>query len=300
MIEAANLTKRYGPFLAIDGVDFTVDKGEVAGFLGPNGAGKTTTLRIISCFMPPTAGHVRVAGHDTVRESDLVRLRIGYLPEKVPLYEDLRVQEYLRYRARLKGMRGGAAKQAVDRVIGRCALEPKRRKSIGSLSKGYRQRVGLADSLVHEPELLILDEPTSGLDPDQRIEVRNLITELGEERTVLLSTHILPEAEAVCDRVIIIHRGQIKANERLEVLREGRQQVRVRHAGPPLDYGLDGAATVTREGETTCIDVADPETASRLVAQAVHAERSILEVIPERASLERIFIDVTTGGEGRR
>jgi ABC-2 type transport system ATP-binding protein len=299
LIEASDLTKRFGSFLALDRVNFHVARGRVVGFLGLNGAGKTTTLRILSCYMPPTSGWVKVAGCDTVRQSDQVRRRIGYLPERVPLYDDLRVHEYLRFRARLKGVRGRDAKGAVDRVIGQCGLEPKRTSPIGNLSKGYRQRVGIADALVHDPELLLLDEPTSGLDPDQRIELRGLIRELGDRRTVLLSTHILPEAEAVCHDVVIIHRGQIRAAETLADLQgSAGHQVRVVHRGPPLDSAPDAATVSTDEAsDTTTILLDDRVTASRTLAQAVHAGREVLEMVPLAPTLEQIFMGFTTGRE---
>lgn len=302
MIEARELTKRYGPFLALDGVSFSVSRGDVTGFLGLNGAGKTTTLRIVACFLPPTRGSVRVAGFDTVRDSDEVRRRIGYLPERVPLYDDMQVREYLRFRSRLKGLRGGDADAATDRVIARCGLEAKRRNQIGHLSKGQRQRVGLADALVHEPDLLILDEPTSGLDPDQRLEVRKLIAEIKGERTVFLSTHILPEAEAVCDHVIIIHHGRIRASDRLDRLRGERSKVRVVHGGPPLPaYGEAEPALAADAGNgTTSVVVADRDAGSRVVRQAVGAGREVLEMAALTPDLEAIFLAITGGKDAPR
>jgi len=303
LIEASDLTKRFGAFTAVDHVGFQVDRGRVAGFLGLNGAGKTTTMRIVSCYMPQTSGRVQVAGFDTVRQSEEVRRRIGYLPEQVPLYDDLRVTEYLRYRASLKGVRGAQAKEAVSRVIGQCGLDVKRKSIVGTLSKGYRQRVGVADALVHGPELLLLDEPTSGLDPDQRIELRGLIRELGAERTVLLSTHILPEAEAVCDDVIIIHRGQIRAADRLDKLRSDRRpDTRIRHGGPPLDsYGV--ASDLVRiergdaEAQPTTLFVSPKGDASSVVGHIAGAGRPVLEMAEMPVSLERIFMGLTTGRE---
>ncbi|MAG56235.1 MAG: ABC transporter [Planctomycetes bacterium] len=301
MIEASDLSKRYGAFIALDHVGFQVDKGRVAGFLGLNGAGKTTTLRIVSCYMPPTSGWVKVAGFDTVRQSDEVRRRIGYLPERVPLYEDLRVLEYLRFRARLKGLRGGAMRQAVADVVGRCGLEPKKKAIIGTLSKGYRQRVGIADALVHAPDLLLLDEPTSGLDPDQRIELRSLIRDLGTDRTVLLSTHILPEAEAVCDDVIVVHRGKIRAASRLDELRENQERtVLIRHGGAVLaDYGPAGEDVSTEPGVDDCttLTTTSVDGGSAIVAHIVAAGRPVLEMTPVTPTLEEIFIGLTTGRE---
>ena len=297
MIEATQVTKRYGGFLALDDVSFCVEKGRVAGFLGLNGAGKTTALRIASCYMPPTSGSIKVAGFDTVRESDEVRRRIGYLPERVPLYDDLRVDEYLRFRARLKGVRGRETKAAVEHVIDRCGLDPKRRAPIGTLSKGYRQRVGVADALVHSPELLLLDEPTSGLDPDQRLEVRGLVRELSDRCTVLVSTHILPEAEATCDDVVVIHRGQIKAADRLDRLRESEASMfSVRHDGPRLEQYGEGTV-ISGDDDNVNVNVQTQEAASRIAAEVIQSGRNLLELTEKTPTLEEIFIKLTTGRE---
>jgi len=211
MIEVRDLTKRYGNRVAIRGVSFTVAQGEIVGLLGPNGAGKSTTMRILAGFLPATYGTARVAGHDVARESLEVRRRIGYMPENNPLYPEMRVVEYLRFRARLKGLRGRRARERVEMVLEQCGLTEVRRRLIGQLSKGYRQRVGLADALVHEPDLIILDEPTIGLDPHQIRSVRELIKSLAGRHTVLLSTHILPEAEMICHRMLILWDGQVLA-----------------------------------------------------------------------------------------
>src|ERR1700691_3645592 len=193
MIEVKNLTKRYAGRTAIRDISFSVARGEIVGLLGPNGAGKSTTMRILSCFMPATSGTARVAGYDVFHQSNDVRRRIGYMPENNPLYPDMRVRETLKFPARLKGLTRGKTRERVDAVIGQCGLKDVHRRIIGQLSKGYRQRVGLADALVHEPELIILDEPTIGLDPNQIRSVRQLIRSLGGAHTVLISTHILPE-----------------------------------------------------------------------------------------------------------
>jgi ABC-2 type transport system ATP-binding protein len=211
MIEVHQLTKRYARHAAVNGVSFSVNKGEIVGFLGPNGAGKTTTLRMLTGYLPPTSGSARVAGFDIFRQSIEARKKIGYMPENVPLYEDMRVREYLKFRAQLKGLSGGDTRRRVGDVIDTCGLQSVRRKMIKTLSKGYRQRVGLADALVHDPELLILDEPTNGLDPNQIRQIRELIRQLGQSHTVLISTHILHEVEMTCNRVIIIDSGKIKA-----------------------------------------------------------------------------------------
>ncbi len=213
MIEVQDLTKRYSRHKAIDGLCFKVGRGEIVGFLGPNGAGKSTTMRILSSFMPATSGTARVAGFDVFHEPDEVRRRIGYMPENNPLHTDMRVREYLKFRARLKGVMGARARDRVDVVLSQCGLEEVSGKLIGQLSKGYRQRVGLADALVHEPDLIILDEPTIGLDPNQIRSVRQLIKDLSGKHTVLLSTHILPEVEMTCGRVLILNQGKILASD---------------------------------------------------------------------------------------
>jgi ABC-2 type transport system ATP-binding protein len=209
MIVARDLSKSFGKVVAVDSVNFRIPRGQVVGFLGPNGAGKTTTIRMIAGFLPPTSGSVEVDGIDAARHSIAVRARIGYLPESNPLYTEMRVVEYLRFRARLHGMRGARRRKAVDTAMARCWLTEVRRRPIGHLSKGYRQRVGLAAALVHEPPVLILDEPTVGLDPAQIREVRGLIRELAGKHTVLLSTHILPEAELTCDEIVMMAAGRV-------------------------------------------------------------------------------------------
>lgn len=218
MIEVRDLTKRYPGRTAVDGISFTVGRGEVVGFLGPNGAGKSTTMRILSSFMPATSGTVRIAGFDVFHEPDEVRRRIGYMPENNPLHTDMRVRDYLKFRARLKGLGFNRSRERVDRVVEQCGLRDVQKRIIGQLSKGYRQRVGLADALVHEPDLIILDEPTIGLDPHQIRSVRALIKDLGKRHTVLLSTHILSEVEMTCSRVLILNQGQILAADRVEDL----------------------------------------------------------------------------------
>ena len=213
LIEVSKLTKRYARHTAVRDISFRVEKGEIVGFLGPNGAGKTTTLRMLTGYLPPTAGVATVAGHDIFRESLQARRKIGYMPENVPLYDDMRVKEYLKFRAQLKGLSGSHGRTRVSDVIETCGLKSVRGKMIKTLSKGYRQRLGLADALVHDPELLILDEPTNGLDPNQIRHIRGLIKRLAESHTVLISTHILHEVEMICDRVIIIDGGEIKASD---------------------------------------------------------------------------------------
>ena len=211
MIKVDQLANRYSGHTALDSVSFEVGRGEIVGFLGPNGAGKTTTLRILTNYLPPSSGSAQIDGLDVFKNSLEVRKRIGYMPENVPLYNDMRVKEYLRFRGALKGLKGKALRIGVGEAMDRTSLHEVRRKMIGTLSKGFRQRVGLADALVNRPPLLILDEPTNGLDPNQIREVRGLIKELGGDHTVLISTHILPEVEMTCGRVIIINQGKIQA-----------------------------------------------------------------------------------------
>jgi len=215
MIQVENLMKRYAGGEAVRGITFSVEKGEVVGFLGPNGAGKSTTMRMLTGYLPPTDGRIEVAGAKLPKESLLVRQRIGYMPENVPLYPEMRVEEFLEYRGRLKRVSRGEITHRVGLVLDQCGLTDVRGKIIGSLSKGFRQRVGLADALVHNPMLLILDEPTAGLDPHQIRSFRELIKELGKDRTILLSTHILSEVEMVCRRAIIINKGKIEASDTL-------------------------------------------------------------------------------------
>jgi len=211
IIEVENLTKRYAGHAAVDRITFTVQRGEIVGFLGLNGAGKSTTMRILACYLPATYGTARVAGFDVFTQADEVRRRIGYMPENNPLHLDMRVREYLKFRARLKGLGIRRSRERVEAVMQQCGLTEVRRRIIGHLSKGYRQRVGLADALVHEPELIILDEPTIGLDPHQVRSVRQLIKDLGRHHTVLISTHILFEVEMTCNRALIMHEGKILA-----------------------------------------------------------------------------------------
>lgn len=213
MIEVENLTKRYPGRVAVADLSFSVARGEIVGLLGPNGAGKSTIMRILSAFMPATSGSVRVAGYDVYHQADEVRRSIGYMPENNPVHRDMRVREYLKFRASLKGLSRSRARERIDVVMEQCGLTEVQKRIIGHLSKGYQQRVGLADALVHEPHLIILDEPTIGLDPNQIRSVRKLIKDLAGHHTVLLSTHILPEVEMTCNRVLILHQGQVLAHD---------------------------------------------------------------------------------------
>ena len=306
MIEAQNLCRRYGDFTAVDGVSFSVGEGEIVGMLGPNGAGKTTTIRMITGFLPPTTGRVTVAGKDLFEAPREARRQVGYLPENVALYTEMRVREYLAYRARLEGLSGGEAKEAINTTLERCLLDDVHHQIIGTLSKGYRQRVGLATAILHKPRVLVLDEPTVGLDPKQIIAIRELIRQLGRERTLLLSTHILPEVELLCDRVIIIDRGQIVAQGTPQSLREswmGNPSLRVTVQGAtdgaaPEAFGqIPGVVAVRPGGDGAwlleCDRAADPREA--VFRTAVERGWILLELARERgATLEDIFVRLTT------
>ena len=301
MIQAEGLTKDYGARRAINNLTFNAEKGEILGFLGPNGAGKTTTMRILSGYMPPTMGAAKVAGFDVVDESIEVRKRVGYLPETVPLYPDLTVFEYLKYMADLRHL--SEAEDRVDEVLEIVHMEERADSYISNLSKGMRQRVGLGQALLHEPEVLILDEPTIGLDPAQIRDVRNLIQEIGKERTVLLSTHILSEAQQVCDRVLIINKGRIVAEDtpqRLQGRLTGAQRVVLKIGGDAdgVERLLDQIPGVTRvnkevEGEFE-VETAPGQDARPEVARViVNGGYDLLEMSPVGLSLEDIFLELT-------
>jgi len=219
MLEVRNLTKRYGDFVAVRDISFTAAQGQILGFLGPNGAGKTTTMRILTGFLPATSGTAKVAGFDVFTESAEVRRRIGYLPENPPLYTEMTCEAYLRFVARIKGMPRSAIEDAIDRVVSTCGLESVRTRLLGQLSKGFRQRAGLAQALIHDPPVLVLDEPTIGLDPLQIREIRALIQKLAGERTIILSTHILPEVSQICEKVVIINEGQVVLEEDMATIK---------------------------------------------------------------------------------
>jgi ABC-2 type transport system ATP-binding protein len=306
MIEAQNLSRRYGDFTAVDGISFSVKDGEILGMLGPNGAGKTTTIRMITGFLPPTSGQVTVAGKDLFESPGEARRQLGYLPENVSLYPEMRVSEYLAYRARLEGLPRAEARQAIAVAVERCLLADVRDQIIGTLSKGYRQRVGLATAILHNPRVLVLDEPTVGLDPKQIISIRELIRELGRDHTLLLSTHILPEVELLCDRVVIIDQGHIVAEGTPESLREswtGNPAVRVVLKGAPAEAGealgqIPGIVRVSpADGDGAwrleCDRGADPR--EEVFRAAVERGWVLLELARESgATLEDIFVRLTT------
>jgi ABC-2 type transport system ATP-binding protein len=275
MIQVENLTKYFGPVMAIRNVNFEVDRGEVVGFLGPNGAGKTTTMRILTTYLPATSGIARVANHDVMTQSMEVRRHIGYLPESVPLYPEMRLEEYLAFRARLKGVQRKERAARIDFCLERCRIREVRRRLIGTLSKGYRQRVGLADAMVHDPPILILDEPTAGLDPLQIRETLALIKELGEQHTILLSTHILSEVEAICQRVIIINMGQIGLSKAMAEL-ETQAAIVLEVRGPADQVA---AAVRTVDGVTRVSPLASPGDGVCALEVATREQRDLTEEI---------------------
>ena len=307
MIEVSNLTKRYAGRTAVDDISFSVARGEIVGLLGPNGAGKSTTMRVLAGFLPASSGTVRVAGFDVFHEADEARRRIGYMPENNPLYHDMRVREYLKFRARIKGLGWKASRGRVATVMEQCGLADVSRRVIGQLSKGYRQRVGLADALVHEPDLIILDEPTIGLDPHQIRSVRALIKSLGGRHTVLISTHILPEVEMMCGRVLIMFDGRVLASDTPENLQRrmaGGSQVIAEIAAPAeaLRAALEALTAVEQfdvsasDGDffrcaLTPRDGADLRPA--IFALAREKGWRLRELTRSRHSLEDIYVQVT-------
>jgi ABC-2 type transport system ATP-binding protein len=315
MIKVENLTKEYGPNRAVDQVSFNVRKGEVLGFLGPNGAGKSTTMKILTCFLAPTSGSAQVAGFDVFDQSLEVRQHVGYLPEDTPLYKDMSVLEHLEFAANMHGMTGDRVHSRIKEIGGRCGLSDVAGKLVGELSKGYRQRVGLAQAMLHDPDILILDEPTSGLDPNQIAEIRALIKEVGKEKTVILSTHILPEVQATCSRMLIISGGKLVADGTPDELRAREKATRYRLVleanGAAPDAVRDKVASVA--GVVQCQKVAGEDGAHTfaidgqakndlrklLFRAAVDNKWTLLELTRQAASLEDVFRNLTTGEESR-
>lgn len=308
MIEVNGVTKRFGRTTAVDNVSFEVRKGEILGFLGPNGAGKTTTMRIITCFLPPNEGTASVAGFDVFRQPLEVKKRIGYLPELPPLYPEMSVTDYLDFVARIKGIEAAKRRERVDNVVEKCALAEVREKQNGKLSKGYRQRVGLAQALVHDPEVLILDEPTAGLDPRQIIETRELIKRLAGEHTIILSTHILPEVSMTCERVVIINGGRVVAEDTPEGLTarmRGAEILRVTVDGAVDQVreslsSLAGVVQVQNTGTDNGAHTFQVETASgqdirrELARTIVQGGHGLLELKQVGMSLEDVYLKLTT------
>lgn len=305
MIEVRNLTKYYGVHLAVDDLSFEAQPGEIVGLLGPNGAGKTTTMRILTGFMPPSSGEAKIAGYDVFTDSMEIRKRVGYLPERVPIYPDMTVKDYITFWAKLRGLRN--PHKRVDAVLEQVHLTHRRHSLIRHLSKGLRQRLGLAQALVHNPDVVILDEPTIGIDPQQVIEVREAVRQLGQEHTVLFSTHILSEAEQVCDRVIIIHKGHIVAQGKPAELRQQLQPgahlyVQIGGANeaeaPRLLESIPGVEAVSRQGEGYAVR-AQPGLDIRADISACVMQKgyALLELRPVAMTLEDIFLDIV-GREG--
>lgn len=312
LVEAERLTRRYGSFVAVDEVSFGIERGEVVGLLGPNGAGKSTTIRMLSSFLSPTAGTARIAGNDVRDESLAVRRHIGYMPESNPLYPEMRTREFLRFRAELKGVPRRVRTRRIAECLELCSVRNVAGQIVGTLSKGYRQRVGLADALLGRPDVLILDEPTIGLDPNQVREVRDLIAGLSERHTVLLSTHILAEAEAVCDRAIILERGRVGADDSLHALSDRLLSTVVTaeiRTGPsvttPALEALEGVNHVhhqTTGGWNRYTIIADAETDVRSAVFRLAVDRGwdLRELARSRGSLEDVFRRLTReegGGE---
>ena len=311
MIEVSQLTKDYGTVVAVRDVSFSVGKGEIVGFLGPNGAGKSTTLRVLAGFLGATSGRVRIAGHDIAAAPLLARRSLGYMPESAPLYTEMRVSEYLLFRARLKDVARAKQKSAIGAAMDRAGVAHMAGTVIAHLSKGYRQRVALADALVSNPPLLILDEPTAGLDPNQIREVRALVKDLGSDRTVLLSTHILSEVEATCERAIVIDRGRLVAEGTIEELRARQKSsslsLRVRDPKGAAEAAIssisgltlasatnDEAAPTRRTLRVSLGHQVDIEATTEALVQALNASGiGIHELVPEKASLEQVFTELT-------
>jgi ABC-2 type transport system ATP-binding protein len=308
VIHVSNLTKYYGDYAAVRDVSFEVSAGQIVGFLGPNGAGKTTTMRILAGFLTATSGKATIDGLDVFWQPLEVRRRIGYMPENSPLYLEMRVAEYLNFRAGIKGLHGRQRRQRLDYVLKRCWLTEVRRQLVGTLSKGYRQRVGLADALLADPPVLILDEPTAGLDPSQIRASRELIRELGRQHTILLSTHILPEVEMTCDRVIIIHRGQVVASDSLAELarKAGQKTTLLADFDGDVDamavQALAGVFRLEREKTSGGIRLRiatdqRSDLAPRLSALAVERGWKLRELRPHRQTLEELFVRIVERDE---
>ncbi len=309
MIEVKNLTRKFKDLVAINNVSFTLEKGDILGFLGPNGAGKTTTMRIITGYIPATSGTVNVAGYDIFENPLAVKKRIGYLPEHPPLYQELTVKDYLSYVANLKGVDGRKIQSELGRVTELCSLEAVFNRLIDNISKGFRQRVGLAQAMIGDPEILILDEPTVGLDPNQIMEVREMIKNLAQNHTVILSTHILPEVTMTCQRVVIIHQGKVKAEDSIDGLlsrfhRSYRIHVQTRSGDGQLVQNLESIQGVNRvlpgnNGQGSFVVEADDKGIREVVAQKiVESGAGLLELHSSTISLEEVFKELTTEEKG--
>lgn len=300
-IKVERLTKIYGEQKAVDDISFEVNPGDVLGFLGPNGAGKSTTMKILTCFTPQSAGKVSVCGFDVEKQSIEVRKQIGYLPENNPLYPDMYVKEYLLFVASIHKIKGKERSKRADEMIAVTGLEREKKKKIGALSKGYRQRVGLAQAMIHNPKVLIMDEPTTGLDPNQLVEVRQLIRNMGKEKTVILSTHIMQEVQAICNRVVIINKGKIVVDDSTERLQQqsGEQSVVKVKFKQPVDLqklkSVSGVLRVISTGENEWSIYANRDLQEEIFRFAVTENNAIIFLQQEKQSLEEIFRKLTTG-----
>ncbi len=304
MIEVTGLTKIYGQRTAIDDLNFTVNKGEIVGFLGPNGAGKSTTMKILTGFMPASFGTAKVAGFDVFDDAIEVKRNVGYLPENPPVYFDMVVEDYLKYAAKLHDLPHSKLKTSVDAALEKTGLTQVRGRIIGNLSKGYRQRVGLAQALVHDPQVLILDEPTVGLDPVQIIEIRQLIKSLAGAHTVILSSHILPEVTATCERIIVINKGKIVAQDNIDHLTTRMKQglvyrLKVKNAsseGMKALQTVSGVKSVSMDGGDLSIEINpnQSELRDQIVEVAVQQKMGVLEFVADKLSLEEVFLSLTT------
>ena len=311
MIEVRNLSKKFGNIVAVNGVSFTVNKGEVVGLLGPNGAGKTTTMRIVTCYLPATSGTALVGGFDVFENSLEVRKRVGYLPENAPLYLDMPVLDFLQFISAIRGIPKQETKSRIRKMVEVCGLESAINRDIGELSKGFRQRVGLAQSLIHDPEILILDEPTVGLDPTQIIEIRELIKEIGKEKTVILSSHILPEVSATCNRIIIIHKGEIVGSGTPDEMARSSKKSEIIHItikGPleAIQRQLNGIPEVKEFKVASSDDGVNSfeikselgvDLSERLFFMVVNNRWVLTELKKEIVNLEEIFLKLTTEEE---
>ncbi|ARS35401.1 gliding motility-associated ABC transporter ATP-binding subunit GldA [Pontibacter actiniarum] len=300
-VEVKNLSKVYGGQRAVDDISFTVERGQILGFLGPNGAGKSTTMKVATCYLPPSAGTVLVAGHDVVQEPIAVRRSVGYLPEHNPLYLDMYVHEYLQFVASVYGLKGKFARARVQEMVELCGLTLEQGKKIGALSKGYRQRVGLAQALVHDPQVLILDEPTTGLDPNQIVEIRSLIKRIGQDKTVIFSTHIMQEVAAICDRVVIINRGKLVANSDVASLQTAGRDEKVTLV--EFEAPIEAAALQAIPGVLR-VELAQNHTYRITSSKAADVRSNVFRIAAERNwplvglrqeenSLEQIFQQLT-------
>lgn len=302
LVSLEGITKYYGDRLAVDNISFDVGKGEILGFLGPNGAGKTTSMRIITGYMPPTKGSVKVAGIDMLEKPVEAKKHIGYLPENPPIYTEMTVLSYLRFVAKLKKVPSNKIKERLDFVLQKCGLEQVKGRIIGNLSRGYKQRVGIAQAIIHDPEIVIFDEPTVGLDPQQVVEIRNLIKEISREKTVILSTHILSEVTKICDRVIIISQGRLvfgkyldeigeeTEEKRIKVVIDGKEQIQMAY---DIVSKISGVKKVSSE-DSTLLVVSNQDIRKSIVEKLTEAKIIPLEVYREKPSLEEIYLKVVS------